>query len=401
MQTRPSDTRLVFFEKVFLKRLHPDTKLRGVELFNLGLVRDLSVAGQKLFIPAHSSWRKTLVDDGAMSATLHSVANLGHPVLTSLGAAWSVVRESRHNGPFPFLFVANNAEGLAPAIRLMWRAKAFRNLVLFAHKVPSKRFAAAVADIPGSIVCVCGAIADAFRQCGVAASVHVDYGIVNGGSFYPVSGKATLVAAESGPDDAGPSHLAAAEGRACRGRTAPMRVCLLGDMASDWKGADTAIAAMSLLPKAYRGRIELHIKAFRDNRAFPADSGIVSHPWSGADEVPEFLRGMDVMLAASRNRESDGRLMETFSQTTVQGMLTGLPVVHTSIPPFMEKFDAGGGLTADTPAAMAAALVRLADDAELRARLGREARASALSRYVWDTNRFIKRYLDAEKRVRD
>ena len=68
--------------------------------------------------------------------------------------------------------------------------------------------------------------------------------------------------------------------------------------------------------------------------------------------------------------------METFSQTTVQGMLTGLPVVHTSIPPFMEKFDDGGGLRADTPAEMADALVRLADDAELRARLGREARAT-------------------------
>jgi glycosyltransferase involved in cell wall biosynthesis len=164
-------------------------------------------------------------------------------------------------------------------------------------------------------------------------------------------------------------------------------------MASDWKGADTAIAAMSLLPETYRGRIELHVKAFRDNRAFPADSGIVTHPWSGADEVPEFLRGMDVMLAASRNRESDGRLMETFSQTTVQGMLTGLPVVHTSIPPFMEKFDAGGGLKADTPAEMADAFVRLADDAELRARLGREARATALARYVWDTARFVQRYV--------
>jgi glycosyltransferase involved in cell wall biosynthesis len=90
--------------------------------------------------------------------------------------------------------------------------------------------------------------------------------------------------------------------------------------------------------------------------------------------------------------------METFSQTTVQGMLTGLPVVHTSIPPFMEKFDAGGGIKADTPAEMAAAFVRLADDPELRVRLGREARATALSRYVWDTGRFIERYLVSEDR---
>ena len=366
-QTPSSDTRLVFFEKVFLKRLRPDAKLRGVELFNLGLVRDLAAAGQKLFIPAHPSWSRVLISDGAPSVTIHPVANLGHPVLTSLGAAWSVVRESRRNGPFPFLFVANNAEGLAPAIRMMWRTKAFRKLVLFAHKIPSKRFAASVADIPGSIVCVCGAIADAFRQCGVTADVHVDYGIVNADAFHP----AEL------PFEAD-AHL---------------RVCLLGDMASDWKGADTAIAAMSLLPEAYRGRIELHIKAFRDKRAFPKGSGIVAHPWSDAREVPDFLRGMDIMLAASRNRESDGRLMETFSQTTVQGMLTSLPVVHTSISPFMEKFDAGGGIRADTPAEMADAFVRLADDPELRARLGREARATALSRYVWNTERFRRRYL--------
>ena len=377
-QTPPSDTRLVFFEKVFLKRLRPDAKLRGVELFNLGLVRDLAAAGQKLFIPAHPSWSRVLISDGAPSVTIHPVANLGHPVLTSLGAAWSVVRESRRNGSFPFLFVANNAEGLAPAIRIMWRTKAFRKLVLFAHKVPSRRFAASVADIPGSIVCVCGAIADAFRQCGVTADVHVDYGIVNADAFHPW---------ERGHPARGSDGVPAVA------KSAPLRVCLLGDMASDWKGADTAIAAMSLLPEAYRGRIELHIKAFRDKRDFPEGSGIFTHSWSDAGEVPDFLRGMDIMLAASRNRESDGRLMETFSQTTVQGMLTGLPVVHTSIPPFMEKFDAGGGIRADTPAEMADAFVRLADDPELRARLGREARATALSRYVWNTERFRRRYL--------
>ena len=99
------------------------------------------------------------------------------------------------------------------------------------------------------------------------------------------------------------------------------------------------------------------------------------------------------MLAASRNRESDGRLMETFSQTTVQGMLTGLPVVHTSIASYVEKFDAGGGIRADTPDEIAAALVRLADDPALRSRLGREARATALARYVWDTDRFLRRYM--------
>ena len=376
-----------------MKRLRPDLKLRGVELFNLGLIRDLAAEGIRLFIPAHPSWRSVLAVEGAPSVTFCPVANLGYPVLTALGAARSVVRESRRNGPFSFLFVANNAEGLSPAVWLMRRTKAFRKLVLFAHKVPSHRFVASVADMPGSILSVCGEIADAFRKQGVTADVHVDYGIVNADAFHPtvMGGLGAVPAACDGAAGGRPpwerGHSAPG------GAVAPLRVCLLGDMTSDWKGADTAIAAMSLLPEAYRGRIELHIKAFRDNRVFPAGSGIVTHPWSGADEVPDFLRGMDVMLAASRNRESDNRLRETFSQTTVQGMLTGLPVVHTSISPFMEKFDAGGGIKADTPAEIADAFVRLADNPDLRARLGREARATALARYVWDTKRFIERYL--------
>ena len=49
---QPRKVDLVFFEKVFMKRLRPDLKLRGVELFNLGLIRDLAAEGIRLFIPA-------------------------------------------------------------------------------------------------------------------------------------------------------------------------------------------------------------------------------------------------------------------------------------------------------------------------------------------------------------
>ncbi len=362
---------IAFLEKVFLRPLHQDAKLRGVELFNLGLVRDLSASGRRLFITAHPTWRATIAKaagDNAASVTFMPIKSLGIPFLTFLRAAWSMARTVHAGGVFPFLFVANDAEGLSPAIAFLRRKRAFDSMVVFAHKLPGRRFTSVAADIPGSIACVCGPIAEAFRKAGVAADVHVDYGIVNADSFHPP-----------------------AEPRA--GAGAPMRVCLLGDMTSVWKGADTAIAAMELLPPSYRGRIELHIKAFRDNRTFPEGSGIVTHPWSGAEDIPDFLRGMDAMLALSRNRPSDGHLMETFSQTTVQGMLTGLPVVHTSIAPFAEKFDAGGGMLADTPEEVSAALVRLADDPELRARLGREARTTALARYVWDTGRFCRRYL--------
>ena len=85
--------------------------------------------------------------------------------------------------------------------------------------------------------------------------------------------------------------------------------------------------------------------------------------------------------------------METFSQATVQGMLTGLPVVHTSRPCLREKFDLGGGIQADTPGEIAAAMERLVDDPALRRRLGQAARRTALDRYVWDSARFCRRYL--------
>ena len=358
---------IAFLEKVFLKRRR-DGRLRGVELFNLGLVRDLAAAGHRVYLPVHPSWVDAIATatGGSPVVKVRCVQDLAHPAATALGAALGIVSEARACGRFQVLFVANNTEGLAPSIRLLWRARAFRRFVLFAHKVPSRRFVAAVADLPGAIVCVCGFIANVFRGGHVAASVHADYGVANADAFFP------------------PSDVRAPD--------SPMRVCLLGDMRSDWKGADTAIAAIGLLPAGYRGRIELHVKAFPDGRTFPDGSGIVSHPWSDAADIPAFLREMDVLLAPSRNRDSDGRLMETFSQTTVQGMLTGLPVIHTSIPPFVEKFDDGGGIRADTPKEIAAALVRLADDPALRARLGREARATALSRYVWDTSRFYARY---------
>ena len=81
------------------------------------------------------------------------------------------------------------------------------------------------------------------------------------------------------------------------------------------------------------------------------------------------------------------------SAGTVQGMLTGLPVVHSPIPGLAEKFDRGGGLCARTPEEFAAAMERLALDPALRARLGAEARASALARYVWDSERFLREHL--------
>ncbi len=74
-------------------------------------------------------------------------------------------------------------------------------------------------------------------------------------------------------------------------------------------------------------------------------------------------------------------------------MLTGLPVLHSTLPVLCEKFDQGGGLVFDSDAALAAGIERLANDPALRRDMGRSGRRTALERYVWSTSRFVDRYL--------
>ena len=173
-----------------------------------------------------------------------------------------------------------------------------------------------------------------------------------------------------------------------------MRFVVLGALDNAWKGADTALAAFRLLPPDVRSRCELHLAAYADPPAFPDDPGVHAYSWLDPSRMPGLLRSMDAMLLPSRD---EGVMRETFSQAAVQGMLTGLPCVYAPLPVLAEKFDRGGGIEADSPERFAAAMARLALDPALRARLGAEARATALARYVLDTGRFCRRYLDETK----
>ena len=108
------------------------------------------------------------------------------------------------------------------------------------------------------------------------------------------------------------------------------------------------------------------------------------------DGVPDLLRRMDVMIVPSRD---EGFMRETFCQSMVQGMLTGLPVLVNDLPILTEKLDRGGGRIAATAEELAGAMEELAGDAALRARLGAEGRATALERYVWDSDWFVDEML--------
>ena len=214
------------------------------------------------------------------------------------------------------------------------------------------------------------AVAGGFRQAGFGAKTFVRYGVVDAGAWHPAEGSS-----------------ASGGGAAAR---RPTRFCVFGSLDSEWKGADTALAAWRLLPEETRRASELHLVAYSRVPDFSSEKGVFAHGWKDASALPETLRGMDVLLAPSRDPK---RLMETFSQCVVQGMLTALPVIYTPIPVFVEKFDRGGGIEADSPASFAAAMARLAADPALRREMGAKARETALARYVWDWPGFLREHL--------
>jgi glycosyltransferase involved in cell wall biosynthesis len=94
------------------------------------------------------------------------------------------------------------------------------------------------------------------------------------------------------------------------------------------------------------------------------------------DDARNFLTAFDVFALPSR--------FEGFPQAVVEAMLAGLPVVATDVGSVSDAIvDGETGLLVrpDDPAALADALLRLRDDPELRARLGRHARDRALERF--------------------
>ena len=358
---------LVVLEKTFVR---PATGVvRGVENFNIRLVRDLARSGWRVAVPCDPSWRDALLGapgpgaDGAVE--ILAADGRGAPALAMFRAAAAAASAARRSGaPFDWLFLANDANGLALPSRAAMAAGAARRLLVFAHKLPYPWFLRIVGGRANSVVCVSDAVAEGFRRAGFGAKTRVRYGVADAGLWHP----------DSSPRDCSP----------------PLRFCVFGSLDSAWKGADTAIAAWRLLPEDFRSRNELHLVAYSEPPDFGGEPGIVAHGWHAPAELPGLLRSMDAMIAPSRDPK---RLMETFSQCVVQGMLSALPVIHTGIPVFAEKFDAGGGIRADTPQEIARAVLRLAGDPALRARLGAEARRTALARYVWDFPAFEREFL--------
>ncbi len=355
---------VLIVDQGFVKSRH-GKPIHGVELFRLLLIRQLMERGIEVTLAIVPAWEQALGEFfGERGPRLLCVPELG----VAGSASVAVVRAAIGGGKrFDTLMIGNIGRGLVPAATLARALGVGKRRFAMAHRRPRKNGGRAVARCPLDILAVSEHVAGPFREAGDPARVRVMYGLPNPDDFRP----------PGSPSE----KLSHADGLC--------HFVLLGRLPNVSKGEGTAIAAFEALPQDLRERCRLHLVAYIDDPpALP--EGVIAHRWTPAREVAALLRSMDVMLALSTN--------ETFSQAIVQGMLSGLPVVATPLPVYVEKLDTGGGVVAEDADAIARAMGELAGDEVKRAEMGAIGRATALERYVWDTDRFVGEVLFASSR---
>jgi glycosyltransferase involved in cell wall biosynthesis len=118
------------------------------------------------------------------------------------------------------------------------------------------------------------------------------------------------------------------------------------------------------------------------------------------NDIPDVLRSLDVFVLASRN--------EGISNTLLEAMATGLPVIATDVGGNSELIDdriTGYLVPSNAPGKIASAIRRYLDNDELRRNHGRAARSRAeehfsLNRMVAGYRQLYDRYLHNDNQPR-
>ena len=122
--------------------------------------------------------------------------------------------------------------------------------------------------------------------------------------------------------------------------------------------------------------------------AAPSLDGVSVLDYLPAELVPRLMASADVLVSTSR--------YEGFGLPPLEAMTAGAPVVAVRTPFHEEVCGDAAVLVEDDPAALAAAVVRVLADDELRERLGVAGRARA-PRFSWE--RSVELLLDVYRRV--
>ena len=159
------------------------------------------------------------------------------------------------------------------------------------------------------------------------------------------------------------------------GRPGPSRLLFLGHL-SERKGVGELLAALARPALSARDwRLDLagggEVERFRARaRELGLSERCRFHGWLGQEATFELLRAADILVLPSH---AEGQAM-----ALLEAMAHGLAILATPVGAHLEAVTHGVSALLVPPgevAALEAALVRLIDDPELRARLGRAARA--------------------------
>lgn len=341
-------------DKVLLSRI--PGAMRGVEVFNLHLLKDLAGMGYSIIVPCHQTWCETIAGVSRDGVEAIDCGCAEKPLLNGLLAVWRL----RHRR-FDVLYLGNVANGLIPAVRGLQLLGVVNRCVLVAHREPSKRFVASQKKMPTTVLAVNKVIAGHFIKAGYT-KVDVFFGLPDAEVYFPSKDSAE----RPGLD-----------------------LCVVGYLDNAWKGADTAIQAVRCLSEDIKGSVKLHLVSYKSPPEFK-ETNIIPYAWMPLDSIPGLLRNMDVMIVPSRDEEV---MRETFCLAAVQGMLTGLPLIVSDLPVLIEKVENGGGIIFKSVDDLARIIERLHADRALLARLSVEARQIALQQFVWKTEVFVEKYL--------
>lgn len=219
------------------------------------------------------------------------------------------------------------------------------------------RYVALSQDLQGYLV----------RRVGIApARIHQIYNGVDADRFRP---------APDGARDRSAMPFDAAEhvvfGTVGRMQTVKHQILLAHAFAGLLKKTPT-LGARTRLAMIGDGPLRVEVTAIL------AEAGLSDLAWLPGErrDVAELMRAMDVFVLPS--------LAEGVSNTILEAMATGLPVIATAVggnPELVDDGRTGRVVPPDDVAAMAGAMRQLVEDADLRLAMGRAARAEIEQRF--------------------